>query len=61
MIKPKKPKKEKYPIDETVLKYLRTGEEPERGTLGWDLSTSRFFDDGELIRKVIEEYKHLLK
>jgi len=43
-IKPKKSLKEKYPIDETVEKFLLSGE-TEPGTQGHELRLSRFFSD----------------
>jgi hypothetical protein len=43
-IKPRKIRSRNIELDETVKEFLLSGNKPERGTPGWDLYVSRFFD-----------------
>jgi len=43
-------------LDETVLQFLLTGE-VARGTPGWSLKVSRFFDGGQLIDETRNFYR----
>ncbi len=53
-------KKETIDLDETIKRFLLTGE-AERGTPGWDLMVSHFFDDTQdEIEKAWEAHKEPL-
>ena len=51
--------REKIELDESVAKFLLTGE-AESNTRGNDLRLSRFFDDGERIRLAWEQHRPAL-
>jgi len=59
-IKPKKARKEKYPIDETVEEFFLTGESSD-GTQGHELRLGRFFDDDMIPEIWAEHGKRLIK
>jgi hypothetical protein len=44
-------------LDESVEEFFWSGW-PERGTAGWSLRTSRFFDQGQEIRAAWAQHKH---
>ncbi|MDA8124030.1 MAG: hypothetical protein M0009_02415 [Deltaproteobacteria bacterium] len=46
-------------LDESVSRFLLTGE-AERGTPGWSLRVSRFFDQGEKIRLAWAQHREFL-
>ena len=46
-------------IDDSIEEFFLTGA-PERGTAGWDLRTSRFFDNGLKILTVWLEHRDYL-
>jgi len=46
-------------LDESIEQFFLTGN-PKRGTLGWNLRTSRFFDGGQEILTVWLEHRQYL-
>jgi hypothetical protein len=60
-IKKRKEKIRNYPLDETIVEFLLTGEKPVEGTPAWSFYLSRHFDDSrDLIRKTWEQNREFL-
>ena len=60
-LKPRKTRKRNIELDESLENFFLTGK-AERGTAGWNLRLSRFFDGGEKIRLAwLQSRKFLLR